>query len=128
MTLRAAILDYIQKELGFTGSLFLVPFPGGQDEGLTIIDKGQWESDPIRIRQYPTIQLFLRSKSAEACRDWCDTLYRAFNTGRPLQLTSSFRIGRTRAAGPPFPLGPDALGLHRRTLDLQISLRYDAEI
>jgi minor capsid protein len=128
LTLREAISDYITNELDFTGSIFLVPFPSTKDEGLSILDKGQFNEDPIRIQQFPTIQLFWRFGSSETCRQWGETFYRAFDTGRPFQLTPTFRVGRCKTAGLPFSIGPDALGQYRRSLDLQITLRYDAEI
>jgi len=128
MTLREAIRAHIQNELEFSGSIFLVPIPLNKDEGILVRDAGQWATDPTKLRQYPRIQLFMRFRSSETCNDWGDTLYRAFNIGRPLQLTNDFRVGRCRCAGPPLPLGPDPTGLYRRTLDLEISMRYGAQI
>lgn len=128
MTLREAVATFLQNELEFPGSIFFVPFPHSTDEGVMILDQGQWSTDASKLRSYPRLQLLFKAKTAEQCRAWARDTYLALNTGRPLNLTPSYRVGRCRASGPPLSLGSDALGLYRRTLDLEISMRYGADI
>lgn len=128
MTLRQAVASFMRNELGFTGSIFFVPFPHNTDEGLMLLDQGQWSTDATKLRSFPRLQLLFKAQTSEQCRAWARDAYIALNTGRPLSLTPTFRVGRCRAAGPPLSLGPDALGLFRRTLDLEISMRYGADI
>lgn len=128
MTLREAVATYLQDELEFTGSIFFVPFPHSADEGVTILDQGQWSTDASKLRAYPRLQLLFKAKTSAQCAQWANAAYLALNTGRPFSFTPSYRVGRCRASGPPLSLGADALGLHRRTLDLEISMRYGADI
>lgn len=126
MTLLEALATFLE-EAGVSG-----PFPLGEIVDLTsnqtlLQHVGSDGDDPTKTTAFPVVQITFRRLNQDDAHEDSWRAYHALNTVRPLALTPSFRVGRSRCPAHPLPLGRDKK-LWRVTLDVNFALPYSAVI
>lgn len=129
MTLLPALATYLTG-IGITGTISIgLVVDGEQASPWTLIQHvGDEGEDTTQTHLSPVVQItFRRSAQAAAHADaW--TAYRALNTLRPLALTGSYTVSRSRCPAIPVPIGRDGRNLWGYALDVNFLLAYTAAI
>ena len=114
--------------LGWTGAIFYGAIPDGIDEAILIREELVHNIDLTLNRIYPTIGIFIRTKTQAGAETIARAIYEHFHTLAPLTLSNGFRVNRSATDGLPRDLGKDSADLWRRQIDLQLTLTKTATL
>ena len=129
MTLLPALSAFLAAA-GITGTIAIgFVIDGDQAAPWTLLQHvGDDGEDSTRTHLSPIVQItFRRAAQADAhAAAW--TAYRALNTMRPLALTGSYTVARSRCPAIPVPIGRDGRNLWGYALDVNFLLAYTAAV